>query len=65
MTKGEINKKKKNQNKQKKKSYFQSVMAVKRIFRNTNVLTILRKSVSLTKLRWEECFFFLIYLLLN
>ena len=55
---------KKNKNKQKNKSYFQSVMAIKRIFRRSKALTILRKSVNLTKLRWVECFF-LIYLLLN
>jgi len=31
-------------------------MAIKRIFRNPNALTILKKSVNLTKLRWVECF---------
>lgn len=63
MTREIREKKKRNKNKEKNKSYFQSVMAIKRTFRNPNALTILKKSVNLTKLRWVECFSFLIYLL--
>lgn len=58
MTKGERNKREKKEKTNRRISYFQSVMAMKRIFRNPYALTMFRKSVNLTKLRWVECFFF-------